>query len=204
MPIIKQATLARVIEADLLAEKPAAKDDAMSCHACGRPYMYRGPHGDASGRFCSDRCRDAYDAGWPAYDPDIHEPDRRKSNWIPLGKLRVVAGPPVYDPLAGSRQLSRGIKRRGAHGWIIECFGCGQYFDSTGLRCCSVKCERAYLDRQDAIQAMAEVGMEAPTKRKCQLEGCPHYIPNWRNGRRVSQATKFCSPKCQKASKAAL
>ncbi len=25
----------------------------------------------------------------------------------PLGKLLVVAGPPVYDPLAGSRQLSR-------------------------------------------------------------------------------------------------
>jgi hypothetical protein len=34
----------------------------------------------------------------------------------PLGKLLVVAGPPVYDPLAGSRQLSRGIKRRGARG----------------------------------------------------------------------------------------
>src|ERR1700738_3549132 len=34
---------------------------------------------------------------------------------------------------------------------------------------------------------MAEVGMQAPTKRKCQREGCPHYIPSWRNGRRVSQ-----------------
>jgi hypothetical protein len=28
---------------------------------------------------------------------------------------------------------------------------------------------------------MAEVGMQAPTKRKCQREGCPHYIPSRRN-----------------------
>jgi hypothetical protein len=190
MSIIKQSTLTRVIEADLLTEKPMVRNDAVSCHACGRPYMYRGPLGDASGRFCSDRCRDAYDAGWPAYDPDIHEPDRRKSNWIPLGKLRD-------DPLSGSRQISRGINRRGAHGWIIECLGCGREFDSKGLRCCSTKCERAYLDRQEATQAMAEVGMEAPTKRKCQREGCPHYIPNWRNGRRVSSKTRFHSKECQ-------
>ena len=46
-----------------------------------------------------------------------------------------------------------------------QCFGCGQDFDSKGPRCCSAKCERAYLDRQDAVQAMAEVGMEAPSKR---------------------------------------
>jgi hypothetical protein len=180
MRVINQSTLAKAIEADLLADKPVAKNDAMSCHACGRPYMYRGPRGDNSGRFCSDRCRDAYDAGLPAYDPG------RKSTTAAL-----------VDPLAGSRQLSRGIKRRAAHGWIIECFGCGQDFDSTGLRCCSVKCERAYLDRQDTIQAMAEVGMEAPTKRKCQREGCPQYIPNWRNGRRVSSKTRFHSKECQ-------
>jgi hypothetical protein len=30
----------------------------------------------------------------------------------PLGKLLVVAGPPVYDPLAGSRQLSRARRSR--------------------------------------------------------------------------------------------
>jgi len=40
---------------------------------------------------------------------------------------------------------------------------------------------------------MAEVGMQAPTKRKCQREGCPHYIPSWRNGRKVSSKTKFHS-----------
>jgi hypothetical protein len=28
------------------------------------------PHGDNSGRFCSERCRENYDAGIPAYDPD--------------------------------------------------------------------------------------------------------------------------------------
>jgi hypothetical protein len=44
---------------------------------------------------------------------------------------------------------------------------------------------------------MAEVGMQAPTKRKCQREGCPHYIPSWRNGRRVSSKTKFHSKECK-------
>jgi hypothetical protein len=103
-----------------------------------------------------------------------HEPDRRKPNWIPLGKLSD-------DPISGSRQISRGIKRRGTHGWIIECLGCGREFDSKGLRCCSAKCERAYLDRQDAVTVMAEVGLESLTRR-CQCEGCPHHIPNWRFG----------------------
>jgi hypothetical protein len=40
---------------------------------------------------------------------------------------------------------------------------------------------------------MAEVGMQAPTKRKCQREGCPHYIPSWRNGRRVSARASWKS-----------
>jgi hypothetical protein len=43
---------------------------------------------------------------------------------------------------------------------------------------------------------MAEVGIEPPTKRKCQE--CGGSIPRWRKGRQVSKATRFCSPKCQR------
>jgi hypothetical protein len=123
---------------------------------------------------------------------------------VPLSAWCVVAGPPgttSYDPLQGSKQLSRGIKRRGSTGWIIDCFGCGKEFDSTGLRCCSTDCERRYLKRCENEQLMAAVGMERPVKRKCEAPGCGRDIPNWRNGRRVSKATRFCSDKCSKASK---
>jgi hypothetical protein len=143
---------------------------------------------------------------WPTSMRDL---DTRS---VPLvvGSLRVVAGPPdaeigsVYDPLAG-RQLSNGIKRRGAHGFVIECLGGRKEFDSKGLRCCSSECERAYRSSKDAVATMAEVGMEAAAKRRCEAPGCQHHIPNWRNGRRVSSAVKFCSPACRrKAAKNAL
>jgi len=37
---------------------------------------------------------------------------------------------------------------------------------------------------------MAEVGIQPIAKRKC--ECCDAAIPKWRNGRRVSRATRFC------------
>jgi hypothetical protein len=129
-----------------------------------------------------------------AFEPD----DLRRFTAQPFTGTRVIAGPPgveAYDPLAGSRQLSRGIKRRGASGWIIECFGCGKQFDSTGLRCCSVECERKYLRQRENESIMAEVGMEKPVRRKC--EECGRDLPNWVKGKRVSKRRRFCSPKCQ-------
>jgi hypothetical protein len=117
-----------------------------------------------------------------------------------MSAWRVIAGPPgcvTYDPLAGSRQLSRGRKRRGREGWIIECFGCGKDFDSKGLRCCSTECERRYRERCENESVMTAAGMELPAKRKCEREGCGKNIPTWRNGRRVSKATRFCSDGCR-------
>jgi hypothetical protein len=116
--------------------------------------------------------------------------------------LRIVAGPlglSSYDPVQGCRH--RAIKGRGSAGWIVECLNCGAEFDSAGLRCCSVECERRYRDRNENEQLMAEAGMERPTKRKC--EQCGGVIPNWRDGRRVKKTTRFCSPRCSKASKRA-
>jgi hypothetical protein len=44
---------------------------------------------------------------------------------------------------------------------------------------------------------MAEVDMDKPVKRKCERPECGRQIPNWRNGRRVSKATRFCSDECR-------
>src|SRR5262245_37086151 len=89
--IMKQATIKRMIERDLLRERED-KPDAAQCHACGRSYLSRPTPRDSddSGRFCSVRCRETYDAGMPAYEPNYV---RRITN-RPLGAWRVVAGPP--------------------------------------------------------------------------------------------------------------
>lgn len=86
--------------------------------------------------------------------------------------------------------------RMGPSGFFINCAGCDKEFESRGLRCCSKDCERRARDRQDNAKAMAEVGMEAPTKRICEAEGCGRAIPRWRNGRAVSKAARFCQPSC--------
>jgi hypothetical protein len=57
-------TLVDTIKRTLLEERPAAKVFP-NCFCCGVTYS----KGD--GRFCSTRCRDAYDAGFPAYRPTV-------------------------------------------------------------------------------------------------------------------------------------
>jgi hypothetical protein len=45
-------------------ERPSKKpSSSIDCFLCERSFTYRAPQGDASGRFCSDKCREAYDAG---------------------------------------------------------------------------------------------------------------------------------------------
>lgn len=41
--------------------------EIIPCFACGRTFVYKEPKGEESGRFCSDNCRQAYDAGFPTY-----------------------------------------------------------------------------------------------------------------------------------------
>jgi hypothetical protein len=197
---MKAATLATAIQRDLLRTKPA-KTETPTCFSCCRPMLHRPSEGDDSSRFCSPRCREAhYVAGLPAYEV-IAEEFRRLSQ-LPFtanSNLRVVAGPPgmtSYNPLQGSKKLSRDIKRRGSTGWVIECFGCGKEFDSKGLRCCSAECERAYREHCENEQLMAEAGMDKPLKRRCAQ--CGGNIPTWRNGRKVQERIRFCSQRCQR------
>jgi hypothetical protein len=97
----------RLARALLRDRAPSAKPPAPTCFTCGRSY-WRG-----DGRFCSTRCREGFDAGFPPYDPNYA--DKTNPRWYSL---------PI-----------------GRHGFLIDCANCKRRFDSIGLRCCSTKCE---------------------------------------------------------------
>jgi hypothetical protein len=103
------------------------------------------------------------------------------------------AGKPTYKPVDINYTLPKG-----RHGFLIDCAYCRKQFDSVGLRCCSLACEREHHRKQEIEAKLTNDPLRAPPKRKCLT--CGGDIPNWRTGRRVSKATKFCSPKCQKRS----
>src|SRR6266849_137208 len=82
MRMIKQATLAKVIEADILAAKPE-REATPTCFACDR---------ENRGRFCSARCRDAHDAGFPSFE---RQRELARGFPDPSKPLALVAGGPV-------------------------------------------------------------------------------------------------------------
>jgi hypothetical protein len=174
----KIATLAAALKADILRQSNSTPSSSVECFLClcGRSYTYKGPSGDDSGRFCSDRCREVYDAGYRRAEP---------IDPFKITKWRLVAGGnPGYLPSTPMR--------RGQEGWYITCPGCQREFESTGLRCCSAQCERRLCEHAENMALMAEVGMEPKAKRKCSVPDCDNPIPKWRNGRRVSKRARFC------------
>jgi hypothetical protein len=188
------------LAAALLADRNRTKSertDITKCFMCGVGMIYRG------NRFCSDGCRDYYDAGNPGHEQDWLRP---KTNYGITG-WRVVAGPPdieigsdYYKPLRGAFRNRNQILRQGKEGFVINCSHCRKEFDSKGLRCCSRECETAYRGREANLAVLAEAGIEASsTKRAC--HECGVQIPTWRNGRKVSGKTRFCSPKCAQKAK---
>lgn len=125
---------------------------------------------------------------------------------VQLRDWKVVAGPPgvevgssYYATVFGNRRLTD--MRQSGDGFAIKCAGCSKEFTSRGLRCCSVERERSYKEREQNMATMAQVGMEAKTKRRCANPDCSNVIPTWRNGRRVSAATRFCSDRCSRQAK---
>ena len=58
---------------------PSSKPPAPTCFTCGRSY-WRG-----DGRFCSARCREAFDAGFPPYDPSYAEKTNPRWYSLPIG-----------------------------------------------------------------------------------------------------------------------
>jgi hypothetical protein len=163
------------LAAALLADRNKTvqeRTDIITCFACGYSFVYRGRQGELNGRFCSMRCQDWYDAGNPSYE-------RQRE----LTKI-------VYRDRAGRPM------KPGRDGFYIRCVGCDTEFESKGLRACSIECERRHNERKNNLAIMAEAGIEPAAKRYCEREGCGAVIPKWRKGRRVSAATRFCSPRC--------
>jgi hypothetical protein len=91
-------------------ERPAPTNNAiLECFACGRSHLRRPVSGDDNPRFCSMRCQDAFDAGFPPYDSNQ---DRRSGN-VPLsGWLdgesrhyeRILRGTKAWRRLAKSAE----------------------------------------------------------------------------------------------------
>ena len=89
--------------------RPIDDEICATCFACGRGYC----RGD--GRFCSTRCREAFDAGFPPA-PDLHY--ARAMINVPLSAWRIVAGPPgieigarFYESILDRKSDGRGVVR---------------------------------------------------------------------------------------------
>jgi hypothetical protein len=185
--------LAGAIERDLLRERPAAREP-QTCFACGRSYSRGAPKADSSreSRLCSVRCRDAFDAGFPPYDPN----QARTLMQVRLTAWFVVAGPPGT---VGIRPYARDLPISG-QGCLIPCRNCQKQFISRGLQCCSPECERKYREGLDIEATLREVGAEAAPKRRCEV--CGAVIPRWtKGGRQAKNTVRFCSDKCRQKAK---
>ena len=116
--MMKTATLATAIQRDLLRTEPV-KTETPTCFACGRTFMPRPSAGDDNVRaFCSARCRDAYDGGWPVYNNN-----KMDVFGAPMSTWRVLAGPPgvgigskYYAPLVEAIERKRGRHTRSSGG----------------------------------------------------------------------------------------
>ena len=101
----------QAITAEILRDRDRvpSSHNVVDCFACGRSFLYEGPHGDDSGRFCHQRCREWFDAGNPPYAPV-------NVSSVPIRDWKVVAGPPgvnlgasYYGPILDrKRPLRRG------------------------------------------------------------------------------------------------
>jgi ribosomal protein L24E len=176
-----------------------------ACFVCERTYTPK-PDSEGSTRFCSPRCREAFDAGFPpgSENPGLH-PELMPNLYGHAG-WRVVAGPPgievgslTYAELLDRRRPGE-VLRRSYDGVLLACRGCGRQFVSKGLRCCSAACEHRLHEQAANAALMAEVGMEVAAKRKCQE--CGADIPRWTGvgtkRRQVPVSTRFCSQKCRR------
>jgi predicted nucleic acid-binding Zn ribbon protein len=152
---MKTSDIAAVIERDLLAEPSTSSSRATTCFSCGRGMI---PKGELR-HFCSERCRDWFDAGNQSRDEQTTKITYRWRDGRPM--------------------------RQGPNGFYINCANCQKEFDSNGLRCCSVDCERRLSERRENLKIMAEVGDAPNERRRCGNPRCIKTIPTWRKGRRV-------------------
>jgi hypothetical protein len=175
----------RLTQALLDDRKSETKPDdrITSCFVCGYRFI------KTDSLFCSDRCRDWFDAG--------NSPVSNASNYDLRG-WHVIAGPPgvksgdgYYTEILSRQPIDM---RPGREGFYIACAHCRKEFESKGLRCCSTDCERGLKERRDNLAVMAEAGIEPSVKRTCQQ--CGAIIPKWTAGKKTPSTKRFCSAKC--------
>ena len=141
------------LAAALLAdrERPTTHHNIIPCLVCAYKFVYRGRQGELNGRFCSTRCQDWYGAGNKPVNEEI--------------VYRWRDGRPM---------------RMGPKGFYTDCAYCQKEFESLGLRCCSVECDRSYHEREENLAVMAEAGIEPKAKRQC--ENCGARNPDLAQG----------------------
>jgi hypothetical protein len=161
------ASLTAAILAD--RDRPSTQHNIIPCFVCGHTFVYRGRRDDASG---TDRSLNGRFCSIRCQD------------WFDAGSSALPSADIDYS------------MKRGSSGFYIDCAHCRMEFESLGLQCSSIECERSLRERQDNLTVMAEAGIEPKAKRQC-LQ-CGTVIPHWRKGRRVSKSVRFCSEKCSK------
>jgi hypothetical protein len=166
-----QETIAAALfaEATAPAESKASRG-IVECLTCRSTFVYRKPDDlERNGRFCSQRCRDGFDA-------------------CITNKLPAIA----YFDCHARRMAMRGP------GFVVKCPGCDGEFISAGLRCCSPACERSYRDRQEAKAVAARLGHKARPTRTCEGCGkrIPRYTAT---GKATRSDVRTCSAKCLRA-----
>jgi Helix-turn-helix domain len=118
---MKRTALARVISRELRSERdrPAPSKTFEECFSCGREHQYVGPNANDSGRFCSSRCRELYDAEFPrdSDNPGLHPelmPNLcRHEGWrIVAGPAGVAVGSLHYADFIACCERKRQAKRR--------------------------------------------------------------------------------------------
>jgi hypothetical protein len=85
--------------AEPVAERPNELGASLDrCFSCGQGIVYRPSQDDASGRFCSDRCREWFDAGNPPwFENPGFRPAFMGDALYGLWGWKVVAGPPGIE-----------------------------------------------------------------------------------------------------------
>jgi hypothetical protein len=154
MPFLLQAgvTLGGTLAAAVAETFAGAPGDPIACLSCGRSFLYRGPDGDSSGRFCCARCREWYDAGG-------------------------MPQPPIASSVQALNRfpVSPRIIRQGPRGAIVTCRSCGREFDSLGLATCSDCRERKPPTK--AAQAAQGALVDTPSTRDYRCVVCAGKVP---------------------------
>jgi hypothetical protein len=95
-------TLEETLKLDLIARLTAPKTERAHCMTCGRGLAPAKAAAGGRARFCSERCMDAYDTGWPVYGTAVADcaikTAHRKPVPAPLTKAKRKPRKRVLQP----------------------------------------------------------------------------------------------------------